>query len=500
MILGKHRVVIFGLFSLGIVVIASLFLAFGGDEYFYAGDTRMMTGQAIVYSPFPFCIRYIPKAVVNPSEQIGIILSIGVPGSDRFYFIDEIVPDGWNVISNGSMDLVYEDPGDGGDGKWHLKTVVLSDAADANYTYAIQAPGYETVSTFYGTYRIENMPESATTTGDTQVTVEQSCVPSTEICNNADDNCNAVIDESCDVDKDSYANQAMACAGSFLDGNGVVRSCITYGGDCNDNDANVHPAAAERCNGVDDDCGGTPLDYGCDDDDDNYCDSSKIIVVGSTIPTCTSTDTSSAATIAATDDCDDALNGVPPLGTDINPGITESCNTYDDDCSGVIDDVGGGHDKETAYCECYGGNPPLANEICDNGIDDDCDMSIDYYDPEGCTYGDSDGDGITDENDNCPYIWNPSQLNTDGQDGGNPCDICPSDSMDDQDGDGICVGNGYCTDSQACGAVKLGDNDNCPSVANMNQNNADGDDFGDACDSCPLDPNNDQDGDGVCGD
>jgi len=37
-------------------------------------------------------------------------------------------------------------------------------------------------------------------------------------------------------------------------------------------------------------------------------------------------------------------------------------------------------------------------------------------------------------------------------------------------------------------------------VANPTQTNADGDALGDACDNCPLDPNNDIDHDGVCGD
>jgi hypothetical protein len=32
--------------------------------------------------------------------------------------------------------------------------------------------------------------------------------------------------------------------------------------------------------------------------------------------------------------------------------------------------------------------------------------------------------------------------------------------------------------------------DNCPTVANANQSNLDGDAFGDACDPCPFDPSN----------
>jgi hypothetical protein len=44
------------------------------------------------------------------------------------------------------------------------------------------------------------------------------------------------------------------------------------------------------------------------------------------------------------------------------------------------------------------------------------------------------------------------------------------------------------------------DEDNCPDLFNDDQADADGDSIGDACDSCPRDPFNDEDADGVCGD
>lgn len=71
---------------------------------------------------------------------------------------------------------------------------------------------------------------------------------------------------------------------------------------------------------------------------------------------------------------------------------------------------------------------------------------------------DSDADGILDGTDNCQYLVNSSQLDTDGDGEGDICDA-------DIDGDTV-----------------LNDEDNCPDVANVDQADADGDWIGDACD------------------
>ena len=73
---------------------------------------------------------------------------------------------------------------------------------------------------------------------------------------------------------------------------------------------------------------------------------------------------------------------------------------------------------------------------------------------------DQDGDGVPDESDNCPTVWNQSQADTDGDGLGNACD--PDDDND---------------------AVP-DDSDNCQHVQNPGQENVDGDYWGDACDNC----------------
>lgn len=88
---------------------------------------------------------------------------------------------------------------------------------------------------------------------------------------------------------------------------------------------------------------------------------------------------------------------------------------------------------------------------------------------------DFDKDGISDLEDNCPYEWNPGQEDSDMALG------CPPICLPLQDGVGdVC--------------------DNCPSLYNPDQNDADEDSVGDVCDECPYDPENDVDGDDVCGD
>lgn len=80
---------------------------------------------------------------------------------------------------------------------------------------------------------------------------------------------------------------------------------------------------------------------------------------------------------------------------------------------------------------------------------------------------DTDGDGILDQNDNCPTVQNPFQEDLDADGKGDVCDNCPNISnplQEDVDSDGW--GN-------VC--------DNCPTIANPGQEDTDLDGIGDAC-------------------
>lgn len=102
--------------------------------------------------------------------------------------------------------------------------------------------------------------------------------------------------------------------------------------------------------------------------------------------------------------------------------------------------------------------------------------------------GDRDGDGVPDEEDNCPDVFNPirpldafAQADTDADGPGDACDPCPLDAhttecaaFDPNDADGD-------------GTPEI--EDNCPALANPDQADADDDGKGDACDPCPDDAN-----------
>ncbi|MBA2662971.1 MAG: thrombospondin type 3 repeat-containing protein [Bradymonadaceae bacterium] len=98
---------------------------------------------------------------------------------------------------------------------------------------------------------------------------------------------------------------------------------------------------------------------------------------------------------------------------------------------------------------------------------------------------DSDGDGIPDEIDNCPFIFNPIrpvdggiQRDTDGDGIGDACDPCPFDAG------GTCAGLDP-NDWDGDGIPNL--SDNCPYVPNPGQDDTSGDGIGDACHPCPED-------------
>lgn len=211
--------------------------------------------------------------------------------------------------------------------------------------------------------------------------------------------CDDGLDNDCDgstdsVDADCYIPDA--------DGDGYAEDI-----DCDDNDAAVNPGATDVCgNGIDEDCSGA--DEACsmsDNDGDGYtedvdCDDSEAVINPGAVEDCTDgvdndcdglIDMADPSALNCPLECEDFdMDGYSVDGGDcgpaecddsnpyINPGAVEICDDgIDNDCDGLTD-CGEDPDCDTAsVCDsiCY-----PEKEICDDEIDNDCDGTIDCDD------------------------------------------------------------------------------------------------------------------------
>jgi cysteine-rich repeat protein len=142
--------------------------------------------------------------------------------------------------------------------------------------------------------------------------------------------------------------------------------------------------------------------------------------------------------VTAPEQCDDGNNvagdGCSPIcGLEgaCGDGIVSSFEQCDD--GNVVS--GDGCDSNCKVTGC-GNGIAAGSEQCDagaaNGIDLCCSSS--------CQLLDADHDSVCDRDDVCPNTPDTAQSNLDGDIFGDACDICPSDTNNDSDGDGFCIG------------------------------------------------------------
>ncbi len=202
-----------------------------------------------------------------------------------------------------------------------------------------------------------------------------------------DDDCDGVVDEDDAVDALTW--YADADGDGFGDPTSAITACdepsgfVADASDCDDGAATVFPGADEYCNGVDDDCDEVvdeddALDastwYG-DGDGDGFGDAAS---------TTTACDEPSGF-VADASDCDDGAASV-------FPGADEYCNGVDDDCDDSVDEDDA-LDATTWYADADGdgfGDPDTATTACDEPSGFTTDAS-DCDDTDASVYPGADG-------------------------------------------------------------------------------------------------------------
>jgi hypothetical protein len=252
-------------------------------------------------------------------------------------------------------------------------------------------------------------------------------------CDDTDASIGEPIDYWSDGDGDGYGRE----------GTSPSKNCDPepgwgpFPGDCNDGDASINPGATETCDEVDDNCDGlvdeedpglVPDVWYADGDGDGYGDDADV-ETGCDQP---------IGYLAFGGDCD-------PSSVDTHPGALEQCDGIDNDCDGSVDD-------DVVYSDWYedddGDGYGVSSEIANDCVrpigyaaqDGDCDDAAPTTSPgaiEACgNDADDDCDGI---DDNCTIELESALATVEGrhEDFAPSQDVGMNIAVGDLDGDGV---------------------------------------------------------------
>ena len=345
-----------------------------------------------------------------------------------------------------------------------------------------------TVSTYSGEWSQKDVGECQAEISECinnqMVVIQEEKLPSTEVKDGLDNDCDGQTDEGFSVDEDKDD-----------DGYTVAE------GDCDDSNAYMQPYAEEICNNFDDDCdgqtdegvmnacgkcGNVPMEV-CDGVD-NDCDGSIDEGVKNACGGC------GAVGAEICDGIDNNCDGQTDEGLKNACGKcgvvpTEICDGIDNDCDGSIDEgvknaCGGCGAVGAEICDgidnnCDGQTDEglknacgkcgvVPTEVCD-GIDNDCDGSIDEGVKNACGGCGAVGAEICDGIDNnCDGQTDEGLKNACGKCGAVPVEVC--DGVDN-DCDGL-IDEGVKNACGTCGAVPVevcdGVDNDCDGVVDEN--------------------------------